>query len=65
MKYILLIIVVFVSFVSFGFSDDVLIFSEYMRTMNVVSGKNSKLPKISLLNKIFLVKDQKCEYTME
>lgn len=65
MKYLIWFVIIFVFTLSFGFAQDTLTFSQYMKNINTLSVYGKKLPKISLLNKLILIKDQKCEYIMD
>ncbi len=62
MKYLILLIIMLLYTLSFGLTDEIVNFSDYMKNINTLSVYSKKIPKISLLKKLILVKDEKCEY---
>jgi hypothetical protein len=62
MRYLIWLIIISLCTLSFGLTDEIVNFSDYMKNINTLSVYSKKIPKISLLKKLILVKDEKCEY---
>lgn len=62
MKYSIWFIIILFCMLSFSLADDIVSFSDYTKNMNTLTIYSKKIPKISLLKKLVLIKDEKCEY---
>jgi hypothetical protein len=47
---------------SFGFAQEDLSFSDYMKNMTNLVVYTKRISKVSLLNKFILLRDEKCNY---
>ncbi|MEI8252693.1 MAG: hypothetical protein WCG25_02910 [bacterium] len=55
-------LIVSVYMLSFGFAQENLSFSDYMKNMTTLVVYTKRISKVSLLNKFILLKDEKCNY---